>query len=368
MSFADTLKAKAKASGKKVIQGEIPGGKSATPVTKAGKVTKKGFADALKKAKATPAQPKASIKGKRAVFAIPDVFSDNFETEMLATWSFSGLKGFEQCQWRTKLHKVDGITQESGEAANRGTYFHEQIEDWVRGATQDLPHDARSKMEAFYDQLAELKVAFDAGHATLEEKWGIRKDWSPCTWKDKEIWGKGALDGFVIEAHGLRDGEDITFNTRDVLIFTDAEGEEHTLSAYWLKNPDITKRIQLGCRIIDHKTGRKFGNEMKHADQGLCYALHAMHRFPEIETFTTEFWYLDQGVSTIRGFNRKQLGMLLTRYHNRARKMTQTVDFIPAPTVYNCQYCSYGANTNKQGKPYGNGACGFDKYRGLDDD
>ena len=393
---AFAAKLKAKSAKKKVVQGKV-----AEPAAKAEEMGQADFAALMKKksAKQTVIQGKgqapaekaeemsqedfaAKLKSKaktRTVAKHDDAatakeqqsnqeFSEEFTTGSVSTWSFSTLKSYEQCPWRVKLHKVDKIKQDSGEAAERGTVFHDALEHYVRGTGDDIPTDRKSKIEVFVKDIDELKALYVQRVVTLEERWGIRKDWSPCSWEDDEIWGKGALDGFVIEASGLQGKEAVTFDVAGELEFTDAKGEKHNLSTYWIQNPDVAIRISLSCRIIDYKTGRKFGNEMKHADQGLCYALHAGHRYPEIDVFQTEFWYLDQGEKTIRSYNRKQLGILLTRYHNRARKLTEATTFMPAANVYNCQYCAYGCNKKKDGSTYGNGVCGHDAYRGLDDE
>lgn len=339
MNFADTLKAKAEESGQKTIQGEsvkpekaqskeglaaalgarAKASKQAAPITAAPKSPKadrakdlKGLADTLKDAK----QTREDVRGAMVV---------EFPTAAVKAWSFSSLKKFENCQWAVKLAKVDKIRTESGEAAQRGNVVHDGCEDWVRSRTDELPADGRTKFDAFSTDFANLRDSFREGKVSLEENWGIRKDWSPCDWDDDELWGRAKLDAFLLEN-------------------------------------------ETSCRIIDYKTGQKFGNEMKHADQGLSYALHTMHRYPELDTFKVEFWYLDDGSKMIRTFNRRQLSMLLLRYHNRAKKMTTTTDFIPCANAHTCRFCEYGSNTNREGKAYGNGACGFDHYRGLDTD
>lgn len=340
MGFAETLKAKAIETGQQTIQGTSIEGQAKKETTKesfaarlgaVAKATKqkavstpppsappvgkskdlKSLADSLKKAKET----RDNERGAMVV---------DFPVAAVKAWSFSTLKKFENCQWAVKLGKVDKIYVESGEAAQRGTLIHDGCEAWVRGKIPELPADGRTKFDAFSADFAQLREDFRAGKVSLEDDWGIRKDWSPCDWDDEELWGRAKLDGFVMENEN-------------------------------------------SCVIIDYKTGKKFGNEMKHADQGLSYALHAMHRYPELDVFKVEFWYIDEGVKMIRSFNRRQLSMLLLRYHNRAVKLTTTRDFIPSANAHTCRFCEYGCNTNRDGVAYGNGACGFDHYRGLDE-
>lgn len=308
MNFAEKLKAKAKETGQKVVQGKEASAKPKVEAKKAGSL--KALGAQLKKAKKSEVK-RGEIETEFTAGAVP-------------TWSFSTLKKYENCPWAVKLGKVDRIPSESGEAAQRGSEIHDGCEAYVRGLRDDLPADGRTKFDIFADDFVDLKQKFRDGVVQLEEDWGIRKDWSPCDWDDPELWGKAKLDVFVRE-------------------------NEET------------------CVIIDHKTGRKFGNEMKHADQGLSYALHTMHRYPEINIFKVEFWYLDEGEKMIRTFSRAQLKMLLIRAHNRAKKMTTATDFMPNANPHTCMFCEYGCNTNKAGKPYGNGACSYDAYKGTED-
>lgn len=353
MNFADKLKKAAKDSGHKTVQGEIPGGKSATPVEKAKPVSAASFADKLK---STVAANKGEI----------NTLETDFNTGLVAKWSFSGLKSHENCQWYTQLNKVDRIPQESGPQAARGSEIHDACELWVRGERSTLPTDSKTRFDVFQDDFVGLKHDFQRGLATLEDKWGVRKDWSPCDWDDEEIWGRGALDAFVIEVSGLKDDEKVHFVDGELML--SLPDGEFNFQTYLDEHPDVADRLDVSCRIIDYKTGRKFGNEMKHADQGLCYALHATHRFPMINTFQVEFWYIDQGQKMVRAFNRKQLSLLLVRYHNRAKAMTTAIAFKPSANVHTCRFCSYGSNKAKDGRAYGNGACAYDAYRGADDD
>lgn len=340
MNFADKLKAKAKETGQKTIQGESIEGKAKKETSKEGLAARLGDVAAKTKQKAIAVPHNAdkhvgkakSLKGlsetlnkaKKAREDERGTMVVEFPTEAVKAWSFSTLKKFENCQWAVKLAKVDKIYVESGEAAQRGTVIHDGCEDWVRGKIPELPADRRTKFDAFAGDFTELREQFREGKVSLEDEWGIRKDWSPCGWDDDELWGRAKLDAFVMENEN-------------------------------------------SCVIIDYKTGRKFGNEMKHADQGLSYALHAMHRYPELDVFKVEFWYLDEGLKMVRSFNRRQLSMLLLRYHNRAKKLTTTRDFKPVANAHTCRFCEYGCNQNREGVAYGNGACGFDHYRGLED-
>lgn len=239
-----------------------------------------------------------------------------FETGLVPIWSFSELKNFETCPYRTYLNKVEKIKQKEQEpdvGADRGSKIHDHCEDFVRGNVDTLLPNLsgkRWKAEGFQHRFDDLRNLFVEGKVECEEDWGVRKDWSPCTWKDKQLWGRAKLDVFVRES-------------------------------------------DTSCRIIDHKTGMKFGNEVKHGDQGLSYGIGAMNRFPEIQHFNVEFWYLDHNMVMNKRFTRRMLEKFMPRYHNRAMALTTATkaQFIAKPSIDNCKWCPFGS-----GK-FGNGHC-----------
>ena len=304
--FSSQLKNIAEKSGQKTVQGIIP---DKELVVKS--ETKTQFAASLAKAKVKQIpEPKAED-----IIEVKDLGA-------IATWSFSTLKKFEECPWQVKLHKIDKQKQKDSPAAQRGNLIHDMCEQFVVGNADAMIGDKKTRLDHFKGAFDELKNLYKEGIVSCEEEWGIRQDWSPCSWEDPEIWGKAKLDAFVLES-------------------------------------------ETSCRIIDYKTGRKFGNELKHNDQGLSYALHAYHKYPMLDHFTIEFWYLDQAEVMKRDFTRRQLSILHQRYHKRAHNLTTAVEFTPKSNANSCRFCSYGCNKNKKGETYGTGICTFDFYRGL---
>ena len=317
MSFADTLKNAAKESGQKTIVGKKK--KLSTDVKKTD--SKGSLAAALSQAKKEDTSRHKEVTQKMERYKRGEM-DTNFERGPVKVWSFSSLKAFENCPWQIKLSKVDKLPQKSGQAAERGSFIHDQCEQWVRGGIEKLPHDNKTKFDQLQSDFDLLKAYYDEGKVQMEENWGIRTDWSPCDWDaGDELWGRGKLDAFILED-------------------------------------------EKSCRIIDYKTGRRFGNEYKHMDQGLSYALHAMHRYPELDVFQVEFWYIDDGTKMVKVFKRAQLQILLPRYHDRAVEMTTTTSFIPNANKNSCRFCPYGSNRNKKGEPYGTGVCSYDAYKG----
>ena len=92
---------------------------------------------------------------------------------------------------------------------------------------------------------------------------------------------------------------------------------------------------------INYKTGKKFGNEISHSQQGLLYAIGTFFRYPELEYVQVEFWYLDKGETTKKQYTREQAMQFAPGWHSRALVMTTATDFDPTPSKDSCRWCSY---------------------------
>ncbi|MBE2897816.1 PD-(D/E)XK nuclease family protein [Pasteurellaceae bacterium 20609_3] len=253
-------------------------------------------------AKVTPhAKPSPSPAG--AVFTAKPLKKTNeptIETELtlgpIKTWSFSSLGSFEQCPRKLAYRRIDKIPEPSGEAAQRGSKIHDMAEQYVRGNLEELPKE----LERFKRGFEALKAAFAEGKVSCEEEWGFRTDWS-CTegWRDPGTWHLAKLDAFYREDDG-------------------------------------------SAMVIDYKTGRKFGNELKHGEQGLTYAIGAFMKYPELDFIKVEFWYLDKGEKLVREFTRDQALIFHPRLHSRGVAMTTATEFPATPSMNACKWCHYG--------------------------
>jgi CRISPR/Cas system-associated exonuclease Cas4 (RecB family) len=177
----------------------------------------------------------------------------------------------------------------------------------------------------FKDEFAQLKLLYAAGKVSLEGKWGFNDEWEPRAWNSADIWARIKLDAFV------------TITTEEAV-------------------------------VVDYKTGRKVGNEIKHADQMQLYQLSAFMLYPKLEQITVELWYLDQDDTTKTTFTREQGMRFFRNFDARARKMTDTVEFTPKPNKFVCGRCPYkticehsAANTiqKKHIAPHSNAARDF---------
>ena len=229
--------------------------------------------------------------------------------ETLTSWSFSSLKEFERCpysQFLKRIRKVERPAPKEGAANVRGQEIHNDAECFVDGRLPKLTKE----LKKFSEQFEALKELYDNGQVALESEWGFTLLWEPCGYNDYEnVWLRVKGDAIIMH-------------------------DESTFT------------------IIDYKTGKSFGNEVPHNQQGQLYAVALMCMFPKAEAINVEFWYTDEGKTTRRNYTRKKLAPVMARFNQRAEKMTQTTEFQPKPNVINCRWCDYGPAN-------GNGKCQY---------
>jgi hypothetical protein len=229
--------------------------------------------------------------------------------ERIKAWSYSRLVDFEQCKLRTKLKYIDRIPEparplppgKTEHANDRGTRIHDAAERFVRGGVELIP-----ELKAFSTEFHDLRNKYKHGMVSLEGEWAINKDWEPVAWGDRDAWARIKLDAFV-------------------------------------------RLSKTHAVVIDYKTGKKFGNEIKHAEQTQLYQLAAFLRYPELQTIDVELWYTDQDDLTHMKYTRQQGMRFFQNFNQRGIAMTTAEAFPPSPNVFACKWCPYG--------PRGTGDC-----------
>lgn len=227
----------------------------------------------------------------------------------IRSWSHSKLTEFDKCKYRVFLMQVQKIPEpqrplppgKTEHANDRGSRVHDNCELYVRGDYDDLCAEAAKH---FQPEIDFLRVLYAEGRVSLEGEWGIDRNWQPCDWKT--AWHRSKLDAMV----------------------------------FW----DDTE-----ATVIDYKTGRKFGNEVKHGEQMRLYQLNAFVRYPKLERVTTELWYLDVNEKSSQTFTRSQGLRFKENFDRRGHAMTDCTVFPPNPNAYSCRWCEYG--------PWGTGHC-----------
>ena len=220
---------------------------------------------------------------------------------MIKSWSYSRLTVFEQCPYHAYLKFIKKIPEperplpkgKTEHANDRGSRIHDGAEHYVRG-TGEFPKE----LSKFRPEFDKLKVLFEQGKVVLEGDWGLTKGWGPTGWMEPDTWGRVKLDA-------------LAFLT-----------PEH-------------------AAVIDYKTGQRFGNEIKHAEQGQLYQLSSFLRYPELEQITVELWYTDKDDMAQMTFTRRQGLRFFNGFNRRAIAMTTAKKFPARPNMFACKWCPY---------------------------
>ena len=226
---------------------------------------------------------------------------------MATSWSFSRLGDFDKCKkyyWLKHEQKVPEPERplppgKTEHANDRGSRIHDAAEKFVNGTGPFIP-----EMKEFQQEFEHLKRLYAAGKVSLEGEWGMDRDWEPCDWKN--AWQRLKLDALVFASE--------------------------------------TEAV-----AIDYKSGRKFGNEVKHGQQLQSYQLNTFLRYPKLEVVHTELWYLDVKDITIQTYTREQGLRFKRTFDQRGKALTSCTDWPANPNRFSCQWCSYG--------PDGTGHC-----------
>lgn len=214
---------------------------------------------------------------------------------LIPTTSFSSLSNFEQCPYHVYLSKVEKCPDVSGPAALRGTEIHDKAENFIKGeGTDDVPKELMKFNYLFLD----LRNRYSDGQIHVEEDWAFTRDWEPTGWDDKNTWLRMKLDALDLESP--------------------------------------TSAI-----VYDWKTGRKFGNEVKHGQQALLYVISTFIKWPELEFVEANMIYTDKGEVMKTAYSRDQAMLFFDRYNLRFNQATTCVDFKPTPNASSCKWCPH---------------------------
>lgn len=225
---------------------------------------------------------------------------------LITSWSFSRLDAYSRCPYTIRL-VADKAPQLKEDEPNRGTQIHKLAELFVTGELETLP----KQLSKLAPQFEEARAAYLDGTCHAEQPWGFKKDWSPCGWFDDDIW--------------LRVKTDLYF--------------EH---------PGETS-----AEVVDVKTGRSWGNEVRHAQQNILYAIAAFQRDPDLETVETTHYYTDEGkVKHKVHVQNANFERQFERFMERAHTMLNDEDPTPRPNKQTCRFCPWGPSN-------GSGACEY---------
>ena len=230
---------------------------------------------------------------------------------MLKTWSYSRLQTFESCKLRAKLQYIDKIPEpprplppgKTEHANDRGTRLHDAAELFVKSNVELIP-----ELHKFKEEFQHLKTLFKRGIVSLEGEWAHDNEWEPVAWSGASTWLRLKLDACVF--------------------------------------PSPQRAI-----VIDYKSGKLYGNEIKHAEQGQLYMVSVFVRYPDVQEVTVEFWYLDQDEIVTTTYTRAQSEHFFRKYDRKGTTMTDCTEFPPSANLFSCKWCPY------KPEPKGTGHC-----------
>ena len=222
----------------------------------------------------------------------------------IIAWSHSRLSVFETCKKRAQLAYIDRIKEpdrgpppkgKKEWANDRGTRIHDAAEHFVKGTRPDII----AELLDFAPELRRARQLFEQGVVEGEQMWCYDDAWNVCPDDDySKIWCRIKVDLLV----------------------------------------HLTPERAV---LIDYKTGRRYGNEVKHAEQCQLYQVGAFLRMPKLQEITTELWYTDQNEMATMTFTRKQGMFFLKGFNNRGIAITQATSFPSNPNAFSCRWCPY---------------------------
>lgn len=216
------------------------------------------------------------------------------------SWSHSRLGDFEKCKFLCWLKHDQKIPEpertlrpgQTEHANDRGSRIHDSAERYVRGEVNLIP-----ELKSFAPEFSRLWELFKRGSVSLEGEWGMDRNWEPAPWKT--AWHRSKLDALV-----------------------HLSPEEAV--------------------VIDYKSGKRYGNEIKHGEQTQLYALNTALRYPLLEKITTELWYTDVDELYRVVYTRDQALRFRASWDKRGNAMTSCEDWPANPNVFSCKWCPYG--------------------------
>jgi CRISPR/Cas system-associated exonuclease Cas4 (RecB family) len=220
-------------------------------------------------------------------------------------WSYSQWSTYRKCPLWARLRYLDHEPEPPDptydERRERGKRLHKNIENFIDGKEPYLTPEV-SAFEGTLTDARELKAAGCA--VEVEKVTYLDQFWRQTTAANKWL-------VFVPDLKVVVPGE-----------------------------------INLAC---DHKSGKKFGNEVSHYAQIELYSVAAWRIDDSFDEYKGEVWYLDQRDVVKHKFFVPQLERAFARIDKEVDRMMNDKLFRPQPNKINCRYCPFS--------PRGSGVC-----------
>lgn len=215
--------------------------------------------------------------------------------------SHSRLVVFEKCKFEAKLRYVDRIPEpprplppgKTEHPNERGERVHRAAEAYVQGGVELVP-----ELSKFKDEFAQLRELYASGQVSLEGEWAYTRAWDPVAWMSHDVWCRIKCDAVVFSS------------------------DEEAV-------------------VIDYKTGKRYGNELKHGEQMQLYQLGCFLRYPKLQNIRVELWYTDLDELHGMDYRRDQGLRFASNFERRLEALTTCEDFPPNPNRHSCRFCPY---------------------------
>ena len=221
---------------------------------------------------------------------------------LIDRWSFSRMNVYESCAKRAQLSYAEKLPEirrpDGNKAADRGTRMHNAGEDYIKHNTDRLIPELKN----FEDEFEHAR-ALNNDQFSSEQTWYFDEEWNPT----------------------------VSLTDRWLTIIIDL--------LVWIDPYEAA--------AIDYKSGKRYGNEIKHGQQIQLYQLGTLLRYPDTDFITTEIWYLDQNELAQQRYKRAQGLRFFDNFNKRGISITTDTEFKAKPSQYACRFCPYRTGANK---------------------
>jgi len=202
----------------------------------------------------------------------------------MRSFSHSSIKSYEECPYKYRLTRIDGLKEPTGDAAQRGKDIHTTFENAI-----DLKQTLSEPFEYWNDYVVELI----AKGAKSEMQFAIKKDWTRTDFLAADAWLRGIYDVLWVDGSHAHD--------------------------------------------MDWKTGK----ERDYGDQLKLYAAIIMAEYPQVNTVTTEICYIDLNKRHANAtYSRNEYDKLKEWVATRITKIENDDIFAPRPSN-GCRWCHF---------------------------
>lgn len=202
----------------------------------------------------------------------------------MRSFSHSSIKVYEDCPYKYRLTRIDGLKEPTGDAAQRGKDIHTLFENAI-----DLQQRLDDTFAYWNDYISELI----AKGTKSEMQFAVTKDWKRTDFLAADAWIRGIYDALWIDG-----------NT---------------------------------AHVLDWKTGK----ERDYTDQLKLYAAVIMAEYPQVESVFTEICYIDLNKrQACQAFFRKEHDELKEWVTSRVTKIENDDIFAPRPSN-GCRWCHF---------------------------